>query len=53
MPKYSDASDNIKEMPETQEFLDKIETEVCNQYVILNKSETQSLTIDPTILKLE
>jgi hypothetical protein len=37
---FSDASDNIEEMPEMQEFLDNMETEVCNHYVIPNKSET-------------
>jgi hypothetical protein len=30
MSEFSDASDNIKEMPEIQEFLDNIETEVFN-----------------------
>jgi hypothetical protein len=50
---FSYASDNIKEMPEIQEFLDNMETEVCNHFVILNKSETWSHTPDPTVLKLE
>jgi hypothetical protein len=50
---FSDASDSIKEMPEIQEYLDNMETEVCNHYVILNKCETQSHTTDPTVLKLE
>jgi hypothetical protein len=30
-----------------------METEICNHYVILNKSETKSHTSDPTVLKLE
>jgi hypothetical protein len=34
-----------------QEFLDNMETELSNHYVILNKSETQSHTTDPTVLK--
>jgi hypothetical protein len=50
---FSDASDSIKEMPEIQEYLDNMETEVCNHYVILNKCKTQSHTTDPTVLKLE
>jgi hypothetical protein len=37
---FSDAFDNIKEMPEMQEFLDNMETEVCNNYIIQNKSKT-------------
>jgi hypothetical protein len=45
--------DDIKEMPEMQEFLDNMETEVCHHYIILNKSKTQSHTTDPTGLKLE
>jgi hypothetical protein len=53
MSEFSDESDGIKEMPEMQEFLDNMETEVCNHYVILNKSETRSHTTDPTVLKLE
>jgi hypothetical protein len=53
MSEFSCASDNIKDMPEMQEFLDNMETEVCNHYVILNKSEAQSHTTDPTVLKLE
>jgi hypothetical protein len=53
MSEFSDASDNIKEMPEMQEFLDNMETEVTNHYVILNKSETQSHIPDPKVLKLE
>jgi hypothetical protein len=53
MSEISDASDDMKEMPEMQEFLDNMETELCNHYVILNKSETQSHTTDPTVLKLE
>jgi hypothetical protein len=40
MFEFSDASDDIKEMPEMQGFLDNMETEVCDHYVILNKSET-------------
>jgi hypothetical protein len=40
MSEFSDSSENIKEMHEMQEFLDNMETEVCNHYVILNKSET-------------
>jgi hypothetical protein len=43
----------MKEMPEMQEFLDNMETEVCNHYIILNKSETGSHTTDPTFQKLE
>jgi hypothetical protein len=50
---FSDVSNNIKEMPEMQEFLNNMETEVCNHYVILNKSEFQSHNTDPTVLKLE
>jgi hypothetical protein len=42
MPEFSDASDDIEEMPEMQEFLGNIETEVFNHCVILNKSKTQS-----------
>jgi hypothetical protein len=38
MSEYLDASDDIEEMPEMQEFLDNMENEVCNHYVILNKS---------------
>jgi hypothetical protein len=53
MSKFSDASDNLREMPEMQEFLDNMETEVCNHYVTLNKSKTQSHTTDHTVLKLE
>jgi hypothetical protein len=30
-----------------------METEVCNHYVILKKSKTQSHTTDPTVLKFE
>jgi hypothetical protein len=40
MSEFSDASDDIKEMPEMQELLDNMETDVCNHYIILNKSET-------------
>jgi hypothetical protein len=32
MSEFSDASDNIKKMPEMQEFLGIMETEVCNHY---------------------
>jgi hypothetical protein len=53
MSEFSDAPDNIKKMPEMQEFLDNMETEVYNHYVILNKSETQSHTTDHTVLKIE
>jgi hypothetical protein len=53
MSEFSDSSDNIKEMPEMQELLDDKETEVCDNYVILNKSETQCHTTDPTVVKLE
>jgi hypothetical protein len=53
MSEFSDASDDIIEMPETQESLDNMETEVCNHYVILNKSKIQSHTTDATVLKLE
>jgi hypothetical protein len=35
MSKLSGASENIKNMPEMHEFLDNMETEVCNHYVIL------------------
>jgi hypothetical protein len=52
MFEYKDASNNIKEMPEIQEFLDNVENELCN-HVILNKSETQFHTTDPTVVKLE
>jgi N-acetyl-anhydromuramyl-L-alanine amidase AmpD len=47
---FSDASDNMKEMPEMQEFLDNIETEVSSHYILLNKSETQSITTYSTVL---
>jgi hypothetical protein len=40
MSEFSDASDNIKEMPEINESLDNMKTEVCNHFIILNKSET-------------
>jgi hypothetical protein len=50
---FLDAYDNIKEMPEMQEFLDNKETEVCNHHVILNKSKIQSHTNDPTLLILQ
>jgi hypothetical protein len=53
MSEFSDASDNMKEMPEMQDFLDNMETEVRNHYVIQNKSEAQSHTIDPKVLKIE
>jgi hypothetical protein len=53
MSEFSDASDNMKDIPEMQEFLDDMETEVCSYYVILNKSETKSHTTDPIALKLE
>jgi hypothetical protein len=32
MSEFSDVSDNVKKMPEMQEFLDNMETEVCNHY---------------------
>jgi hypothetical protein len=49
MSEFSDASEEIKEMLEIQEFFDNTETEVCNHYIILNKSETLSQhTTDPT-----
>jgi hypothetical protein len=44
MSEFSDASDDIKKMPEMQEFLDNIETEVCNHYVIL-KNPKYNLTL--------
>jgi hypothetical protein len=40
MSEFSDASDNIEEMPEMQAFLDNMEIKVCNHYVIPNKPET-------------
>jgi hypothetical protein len=40
-------------MLEMQEFWDNMKTEVCDHYFILNKSETQSSTINPTVLNLE
>jgi hypothetical protein len=52
MSEFSDAFDDIKEMPEMQEFLDNMENGLCNYYVILNKSKTQSHTTDPSVLKL-
>jgi hypothetical protein len=53
MSKFTDASDDINEMPEMKEYLDNLETEVCNQYVSLNKFKTRSHTTDPTVQKLE
>jgi hypothetical protein len=53
MSEFSDASDDIKEIPKMQELLDNMETQVCNHYVILNKSETGFHTTDPKVLKLE
>jgi hypothetical protein len=53
MSDISDASHDINEMPELQELLRNMETEVCTHYVILNKFETQSNTTDTTALKLE
>jgi hypothetical protein len=40
-------------MPEMQEFLENMETEVCNNYATLNKSKSQSHTTDFTVLILE
>jgi hypothetical protein len=37
---------SIKEMSEMQEFLDNMEIEDHNHYVILNKSKTVSHTLD-------
>ena len=48
-----DASNNLNVIPEMQEFLENMETEECNHYVILNKSETISHTTESTVLKLE
>jgi hypothetical protein len=53
MSESSDAPDKIKEIPEMQEFLDNMETKVCNHYEVLNKSEILSHTTDPIFLKLE
>ena len=53
MSELSDASNNQNEMPEIQEFLENMETEVCNPYVLLNKIETRSNTTDTTALKLK
>jgi hypothetical protein len=49
MSEFSDASEEIKKMPKIQELLDNTENEVCNHYVILNKSKTLSHNIDPTV----
>ena len=38
-------------MPKCQ-ILESIETEVCNHYVILHKSETRSHNTESTVLKL-
>jgi hypothetical protein len=40
---------NQNEMPELQEFLENMETEVYNHYVILNKIETQYNTTDTAV----
>ena len=48
MSELSDASNNLNEMPEIQEFLENMETEVYNEYVLLNKIETRSITTDTT-----
>jgi hypothetical protein len=32
--KFLDESDDIEEIPEMKEFLDNMETEVCNHYII-------------------
>jgi hypothetical protein len=53
MSNLSDANHDINKMPELQELLRKMETEVCNHYVILNKFETRSNTTDTAPLKLE
>ena len=53
MSDFSDASNNLNEMPEMQEILEKMETEICNHYVILNKTETRSHPTESTVLKLE
>ena len=53
MSDFLDASDNLNEMPELQEFLENMETEVCNHYAIRNKPETQSYPTESTVLKLE
>jgi hypothetical protein len=51
MSDISDASQNLNEMPELQEFLENMETEeVRNHYVILNKFDN---TTETTALKLE
>ena len=46
-------SNNLNELPEMQEFLENMETKVCNHYVILNKQKTQSHPTESTVLKLE
>jgi hypothetical protein len=51
MSEFSEPSDNIEVMIEVQDFLDNMEKEVREHYVILNKSEAQSQSTDPTVLK--
>jgi hypothetical protein len=53
MSEFSDVSVKVNEIHQMQEFLDNMETEVCNHYVILNKSKTQSHTTNLTVLKFE
>jgi Reverse transcriptase (RNA-dependent DNA polymerase) len=53
MSDLSVASNNLNEMPEMQEFLRNMETEVCNHFVILNKIETKSNTTDTAVSRLE
>jgi hypothetical protein len=51
MTEFSDASDDIQEIPEMKEFFDNMEIEVCNQYVILSKYKTQSHMLNITLTK--
>ena len=44
-PDMSNMLDALNEMPEIQEFLQNMETEVCKHYAILNKSETLNNTM--------
>jgi hypothetical protein len=53
MSNILDATNDVNEMPETNEFLENMETEVCNHYIILNKSGTQVSTTESTVLRLE
>jgi hypothetical protein len=53
MFKFPYKSSSIKETTEIQEFLDDMETEVCNHYAILINSKSKSHTTYPRVIKLE